>query len=123
MHVLTGILFLLTSLPLLSLPVQSQTGNPTRTEMLAMLRSGNPQRVSDALDAIRQTPQAQELYANLYQLAGSEPPSQKEASAVAKALGFVLFVGIDVQGETLTMEEYDRKILRLEKLFDSIDPD
>ncbi|MBR9977362.1 MAG: T9SS type A sorting domain-containing protein, partial [Bacteroidetes bacterium] len=34
-----------------------------------------------------------------------------------------LFVGIDEQGETLTMEEFDQKKLRLEKLLDSIDPD
>lgn len=103
-------------------PVQAQTGLPSQIEMLASLRSGNPQRVTHALENIKQDALAQTLYANLYHVAGSEPSSQIEASAAAKALGFVLIVGLDDGLTPFSHETFSSHLSRLETLLLNIDP-
>ena len=122
MRFLIGILLLLAGVAHYPAPVLAQTGLPSRYEMLASLRSGNPQRVTHALESITQNALARSLYADLYRLAGSEPSSRIEASAVAKALGFVLIVGLDEQLLPLSPGEFSEKMTRLESLLAGIDP-
>ncbi len=122
MRFFTGILCLLAGIMFHPSPVTAQTGYPSQIEMLASLRSGNPQRVTHALGNITQDALAQALYANLYHVAGSEPSSQLEASAVAKALGFVLIVGLDDDMAPLAQQEFAGQVTRLEQLLRAIDP-
>ena len=90
MKAVTVILGLLAGLILTPpVPASAQAGYPTQVAMLASLRSGDPQRVLETLETIKHDDPARTLYINLYQLAGSEPSSSMEASAIAKALGFI----------------------------------
>lgn len=122
MRFLIGILLLLAGVAHHPAPVLAQTGYPSRYEMLASLRSGNPQRVTHALESLTQNALARSLYADLYRLAGSEPSSRIEASAAAKALGFVLIVGLDEKLSPLPPGEFSEKMARLESLLSGIDP-
>ncbi|MDT8325154.1 MAG: hypothetical protein RRA94_13670, partial [Bacteroidota bacterium] len=65
-----------------SVPVSAQTGQPTQVAKLALLRSGSPQLVENARETITHDDLARTLYRNLYHVAGSEPSSHVEASAV-----------------------------------------
>ncbi len=112
---------LLLSLP--SSPVWAQTGYPTQVAKLASLRSGNPQHVVNALETIKHDDLARTLYRNLYHVAGSEPSSLIEASAVAKALGFVLLIGLDDALEPLSTTETDSKRIQLTSLLLQITPE
>ncbi|MCB2205679.1 T9SS type A sorting domain-containing protein [bacterium] len=105
---------LLLSIP--PLPVSAQTGYPTQVAKLASLRSGNPQNVVNAITTISQDDLAKTLYQNLYHVAGSEPSSLLEASAVAKALGFVLLVGLDSDLQTLSESSLEQKRIALQSL-------
>lgn len=104
-------------------PVQAQTGFPSKVEMLTSLRSGNPQRISFALDNIDNDQLARTLFVDLYQIAGSEPSSPMTASAAAKALGFVLLVGRNAELQQLSEEEFSQKLKTLESLLRGINPE
>ncbi|MGB5075498.1 MAG: heparinase II/III family protein [Bacteroidota bacterium] len=90
--------------------------------MLASIRSGSPQRITYALENIKHDALSQTLYANLYKLAGSEPSSQIEASAAAKALGLVLLAGCDDKLIPLSQQEFTNRMSQLEQLLLNIDP-
>ena len=122
MRFLIGILLLAAGVTLSPSPVLAQTGTPTHLPMLASLRSGNPQRVTHALERIQENALAQALYADLYRIAGSEPPSSTNASAAAKALGFVLIAGLDDQLEPFGAADRAEKLARLEQRLCDIDP-
>ncbi len=101
----------------------AQTGFPSQTEMLASLRSGSAQRILHAIEAIKHDDLAGTLYQDLFHTAGSEPASSMEASAAAKALGFVLVIGLDENMETLSEEEFTIRIARLSQLLESVSPE
>jgi hypothetical protein len=111
---------LLLSLP--SCPVWAQTGYPTQVAKLASLRSGNPQHVVNALETIKHDDLARTLYRNLYHVAGSEPSSLLEASSVAKALGFVLLIGLDDNLTPLSSTEFEEKQIQLTSLLLQVTP-
>lgn len=123
MRFLFGIWILLAGILCFPSPVTAQTGSPPPRFMPASLRSGNPIRVTQARETIRYNALAQSLYADLYRLAGSEPTSRVECSAVAKALGFVLMMGFDEQLDALSPADRSAKQSRLASLLAEIVPD
>ncbi|MDX9758539.1 MAG: heparinase II/III family protein [Bacteroidota bacterium] len=118
-----GIFILLAGILSFPSPVTAQTGFPPPRSMPASLGSGNPLRVTHARETIRYNALAGSLYADLYRLAGSEPTSRIQHSAVAKALGFVLIIGLDAELDALSPSEISTKQARLTSILAGIDPD
>ena len=104
-------------------PVMAQTGYPSQLEMLASLRSGSAQRILLAIESIKHDDLAGTLYRDLYHTAGSEPTSAMQASAAAKALGFVLVIGLDDDLHSLSEEEFTIKLAQLSRLLESVSPE
>ncbi len=69
--------------------------------MLSSLRSGNPQRVIDAIEFIQHDSLTRLLYRHLVILSTTNPATQISRSHAAKAAAFVLMAGLDENGEAL----------------------
>ena len=87
------------------------------------LRSGNPQRVLEAVQQFEHDSLTRLLYRNLCLLSESNPDTQIQRSRVAKALGFTALTGIDENGTPLTAKIQQERRQRLLGLLRTLNPE